>query len=144
MTPIYYLICICTYVYSTYKNLNKCYIYIYIYIHVYIIKTCITNSHICFHLYNRFAVDNTTGVITKQSNVSLDREKRDEYVLTLMARDGGGNLQTVEVTVKLKDVNDNPPIFSQSSYIGFIKENSSTFDQPVTVSVSTLNICIVQ
>ena len=134
MTPIYYLIYICTYIYSTYKNLNKCYIYIYI--HIYIIKTCFTNSHICFHLYNRFVVDNTTGVITKQRNVLLDREKRDEYVLTLMAKDGGGNLQTVEVTVKLKDVNDNPPIFSQSSYIGFIKENTSTFDQNVTVSVS--------
>ena len=56
-----------------------------------------------------------------------------------MARDGGGtggNLQTVEVTVKLKDVNDNPPQFSQSSYIGFIKENNSRFDQNVTVSVS--------
>jgi hypothetical protein len=56
-----------------------------------------------------------------------------------MARDGGGtggNLQTVEVTGKLKDVNDNPPKCSQSLYIGIIKEDNSRFDQNVTVSVS--------
>ena len=34
----------------------------------------------------------------------------------------------------MTDVNDNPPIFEQKEYVGFLKENSLAFEQPVFVS----------
>lgn len=88
-------------------------------------------------IYRRFKVDNVTGIITKQANnQTLDYEKRDEYVLTLVAKDGGGSLQPAEVIVRLTDINDNHPVFSQSSYIGSVEENTTVFDITVTVSIT--------
>ncbi|VDI57891.1 Hypothetical predicted protein, partial [Mytilus galloprovincialis] len=79
-----------------------------------------------------FYVDNVTGSITKRENISLDYEKRDEYVLTLVAKDGGGRLQLAEVIVRLDDINDNHPVFSQSSYTDFVEENVKPF--AITIS----------
>ncbi|CAG2237927.1 unnamed protein product [Mytilus edulis] len=79
-----------------------------------------------------FKVDNVTGRITKRENRSLDYEKRDEYILTFVAKDGGGRLQLAEVIVRLIDVNDNPPVFTQSSSIGFVEETVKPFE--ITVS----------
>ncbi|VDI07003.1 Hypothetical predicted protein, partial [Mytilus galloprovincialis] len=81
-----------------------------------------------------FTIDNVTGEITKRENVVLDYEKRDEYVLTLVAKDGGGSLQSAEVVVRLHDINDNPPVFSQSSYIGSIEGSDPNFEITVTAS----------
>lgn len=48
----------------------------------------------------------------------LDRETQDQYLIVLQAKDMGGHLGglsgTTTVTVKLTDVNDNPPHFTQS------------------------------
>lgn len=48
----------------------------------------------------------------------MDRESRDEYLVVLQAKDMGGHLGglsgTTTVTVKLTDVNDNPPHFRRS------------------------------
>ncbi|CAG2237928.1 CDH23 [Mytilus edulis] len=74
-----------------------------------------------------FLVNNLTGVLTKRKNVILDYEKIDEYVLILLAKDGGGNLQSAEVVVTLDDINDNPPVFLQSFYNGVIKETNKNF-----------------
>ncbi|XP_063446627.1 cadherin-23-like [Mytilus trossulus] len=79
-----------------------------------------------------FIVNNLTGVITKRKNVILDYEKIDEYVLILLAKDGGGNLQSAEVVVTLDDVNDNPPVFLQSFYNGVIKETDKNFKLTVS------------
>lgn len=50
----------------------------------------------------------------------LDRETQDQYLVVLQAKDMGGHLGglsgTTTVTVKLTDVNDNPPHFIQSEY----------------------------
>lgn len=50
----------------------------------------------------------------------LDREAQDQYLIVLQAKDMGGHLGglsgTTTVTVKLTDVNDNPPHFTQSEY----------------------------
>ncbi|XP_076075790.1 cadherin-23-like [Mytilus galloprovincialis] len=74
-----------------------------------------------------FIVNNLTGVLTKRQNVILDYEKIDEYVLILLAKDGGGNLQSAEVVVTLVDINDNPPVFLQSFYNDVIKETDKNF-----------------
>ncbi|XP_071131763.1 cadherin-related family member 1a-like [Mytilus edulis] len=79
-----------------------------------------------------FIVNNLTGVLTKRQNVILDYEKIDEYVLILLAKDGGGNLQSAEVVVTLVDINDNPPVFLQSFYNDVIKETDKNFK--ITVS----------
>ena len=74
------------------------------------------------------ALGNTTGI--------FDREKSDFHFLTAEARDdlGRGNRNTVELLIRLTDVNDNPPIFEQKEYVGFLKENNLSFEQTVFVS----------
>lgn len=86
-------------------------------------------------LYCRFIVNNLTGVLTKRQNVILDYEKIDEYVLILLAKDGGGNLQSAEVVVTLVDINDNPPVFLQSFYNDVIKETDKNFKITVSVGI---------
>uniref|UniRef100_A0A4W5NPZ1 Cadherin domain-containing protein n=1 Tax=Hucho hucho TaxID=62062 RepID=A0A4W5NPZ1_9TELE len=47
----------------------------------------------------------------------MDRETQDQYLVVLQAKDMGGHLGglsgTTTVTVRLSDVNDNPPRFTQ-------------------------------
>ncbi len=56
----------------------------------------------------------------------LDREAHSEYNVEILAMDSGvPPLKTAKtVTVKILDVNDNPPLFSQSSYNVYINENN--------------------
>ncbi len=55
----------------------------------------------------------------------LDREVHSEYNVEILAMDFGvPRLQTIKtVNVKVLDVNDNPPLFSKSSYNVYISEN---------------------
>lgn len=49
----------------------------------------------------------------------LDRESQDSYVLQVMATDSGSNIKnsaTCTVSITVKDVNDNSPLFAQSVY----------------------------
>ncbi|KAJ3595420.1 hypothetical protein NHX12_004724 [Muraenolepis orangiensis] len=50
----------------------------------------------------------------------LDRESQDQFLVVLQAKDMGGHLGglsgTTTVTVRLTDVNDNPPRFTQSKW----------------------------
>ncbi|XP_056322228.1 protocadherin gamma-C5-like isoform X9 [Danio aesculapii] len=56
----------------------------------------------------------------------LDRELNSEYNIEIQARDSGvPSLKTTKaVNVKVLDVNDNSPVFSQSSYNVYINENN--------------------
>ncbi|KAF7995558.1 hypothetical protein HCN44_006665 [Aphidius gifuensis] len=70
-----------------------------------------------------FTVDPETGdVLTK---VALDYEQNHEYKFVVTARDGAPDqrLATATVTVKVIDVEDEVPIFHQSSYEAQVKEN---------------------
>ncbi|MCJ8732079.1 hypothetical protein PDJAM_G00206790 [Pangasius djambal] len=64
-----------------------------------------------------FSVDPQTGIL-RTAVPDLDRETQDQYLVVLQAKDMGGHLGglsgTTTVTVKLTDVNDNPPHFTQS------------------------------
>nr|DAA06580.1 TPA_inf: protocadherin beta 3 [Anolis carolinensis] len=57
----------------------------------------------------------------------LDREKEPHFVLTLTAMDGGipQRTGTVQINIKILDINDNAPQFTQSEYRVKLKENCS-------------------
>ncbi|CAK1544137.1 unnamed protein product [Leptosia nina] len=70
-----------------------------------------------------FAIDNTTGLIT--TNTQLDYEETKEYAFVVTATDGAidKRLGTASVTVLVDDVSDEPPIFSQPLYSVHVPEN---------------------
>lgn len=66
----------------------------------------------------------------------MDRETRDEYLVVLQAKDMGGHLGglsgTTTITVKLSDVNDNPPHFRRSKHCCY---------QITTLLSAAFNLC---
>ncbi|XP_045383176.1 desmoglein-3 [Lemur catta] len=73
-----------------------------------------------------FVVDQNTGDINITAIV--DREETPSFLITCRALNAQG--QDVEkpliLTVKILDVNDNAPVFSQSVFMGEIEENSAS------------------
>ncbi|XP_061163889.1 protocadherin Fat 4-like [Saccostrea echinata] len=71
-----------------------------------------------------FQINSENGVISVAQ--ALDYETLDIHLLNISARDSGLHYReaTAILTVQLIDVNDNPPLFPQSHYDGYIPENS--------------------
>jgi cadherin EGF LAG seven-pass G-type receptor 1 len=71
-----------------------------------------------------FTIDSASGVI--RTNRGLDRETIAVYHLQAIAVDKGSPplSSTVEVQIKLEDVNDSPPTFPSDRITLYIKENS--------------------
>lgn len=69
---------------------------------------------------------------------ALDRETVPEYTVVIKATDAGSPPMSSQTTfvVKLSDVNDNAPIFSQASYSVDIPENNAP-NAPITVVSAT-------
>nr|XP_049610145.1 protocadherin gamma-C5 isoform X35 [Syngnathus scovelli]XP_049610156.1 protocadherin gamma-C5 isoform X36 [Syngnathus scovelli]XP_049610167.1 protocadherin gamma-C5 isoform X37 [Syngnathus scovelli]XP_049610178.1 protocadherin gamma-C5 isoform X38 [Syngnathus scovelli]XP_049610184.1 protocadherin gamma-C5 isoform X39 [Syngnathus scovelli] len=80
-------------------------------------------------------VSNHYSLVT---NGPLDREKNDQYNVEIRATDyGKPPLSSAKIIiVKLLDVNDNPPIFSQPHYTIYVKENSAPGHILCSVSAS--------
>ncbi|XP_053740146.1 cadherin-24 [Synchiropus splendidus] len=74
---------------------------------------------------SHFSVDPQTGVL-RTAVPNMDRETQDEYQVVLQAKDMGGHLGglsgTTTVTVRLSDVNDNPPHFRRSAWSFSVSE----------------------
>uniref|UniRef100_A0A3B4B968 Cadherin domain-containing protein n=1 Tax=Periophthalmus magnuspinnatus TaxID=409849 RepID=A0A3B4B968_9GOBI len=72
-----------------------------------------------------FSVDPQTGIL-RTAVPDMDRERQDTYLVVLQAKDMGGHLGglsgTTTVTVKLTDVNDSPPRFTQSTWSFSVSE----------------------
>ncbi|XP_072297080.1 uncharacterized protein cdh24b isoform X2 [Eucyclogobius newberryi] len=72
-----------------------------------------------------FSVDPQTGIL-RTAVPDMDRERQDTYLVLLQAKDMGGHLGglsgTTTVTVKLTDVNDSPPRFTQSTWSFSVSE----------------------
>ena len=75
---------------------------------------------------DRFKIDPTTGQITVKG--MLDRETEDFYELTIVGTDSGKVVKHSALTavqIFIKDVNDNIPLFAQTSLDVKIKEDTS-------------------
>ncbi|XP_070545455.1 LOW QUALITY PROTEIN: cadherin-23-like [Ptychodera flava] len=102
------------------------------------------NSRITYSITNgntehAFAVEPTTGIVRVKKH-TLDREITDQYVLTITAKDNPDNPTNArrdgtELIVNILDENDQPPVFSQTSYTGSVMENAPgipvTMDTPI-------------
>ena len=71
----------------------------------------------------RFQIDPKSGVIELRKQ--LDRETKEMYSLIIRATDQGvpSLSSTATVHVELLDVNDNPPLCNNSSYVIEVAEN---------------------
>ena len=73
---------------------------------------------------NKFAIDASTGSISVAN--PLDYDSVQKFTLNITATDMGfePKMATATLAILLTDVNDNPPRFNQSTYDGFVSENS--------------------
>ena len=65
-----------------------------------------------------FEINPDTGVI-KTAICCLDREKTPDYSLQIVATDGGGLKGTGTASIKIKDLNDQPPHFTKDEWSVF-------------------------
>ncbi|XP_010604621.1 cadherin-23 isoform X2 [Fukomys damarensis] len=85
----------------------------------------------------KFAINRSTGDIYVLS--SLDREKKDHYILTALAKDNPGDVasnrreNSVQVSIQVLDVNDCRPQFSKPQFSTSVYEN-----EPAGTSVITM------
>ncbi|XP_060526655.1 fat-like cadherin-related tumor suppressor homolog isoform X2 [Cylas formicarius] len=71
-----------------------------------------------------FAIDKHSGRL--QTRTRLDREKRKQYEIPVMASDGGGLNAFLMVRARVTDENDNPPRFLLKEYKVSIPSNFTT------------------
>ena len=96
----------------------------------------ITYSLVGGNQQRKFKIDSKSGVISVASH--LDYEKSTGYLLTLQARDGGDPplSQHATVNITVVDVNDNRPIFTQTTYTCLISEAATIGTEVVKVKLS--------
>ena len=80
-----------------------------------------------------FVIDSTTGTLTL--NGTLDFETQQSYELTVEARDNGlpSLSSTIPVSLNITDVNDSPPVFTETVFTGQVVEEQAA-------GVSVLNL----
>ncbi|XP_043106929.1 protocadherin gamma-C5-like isoform X9 [Puntigrus tetrazona] len=78
------------------------------------------------------------GLFTLMTEGLLDREAVAEYTITVTATDSGSRPRSSQESfvLRLSDVNDNPPVFSQPSYSVDIDENNAPNAPLLSVSAS--------
>uniref|UniRef100_A0A3B1K3V8 Si:dkey-1m11.6 n=1 Tax=Astyanax mexicanus TaxID=7994 RepID=A0A3B1K3V8_ASTMX len=72
---------------------------------------------------------------------SLDFEKVEAHHFVILAKDGGWFSKTgrINVTINVKDINDNPPVFTSSEYIASILENSAIGSEVIQVVATDMD-----
>lgn len=73
-----------------------------------------------------FSVDENGYVFT--NGLTFDREQRGRYVLPIRATDEGGRFSLCELIVKVKDENDNVPVFEYPFYEGNVLTSQISAD----------------
>ncbi|XP_064636197.1 protocadherin Fat 1-like isoform X4 [Lineus longissimus] len=87
------------------------------------------------NIANVFHLNTQTGWLT--TLVELDRETREKYSFTVIARDNGSPKRLSDTTVidiDISDHNDEPPVFSQKQYTGAVNEDALPGTVIVTIS----------
>ncbi|CAF0900840.1 unnamed protein product [Brachionus calyciflorus] len=94
---------------------------------------------------DRFQIEKVSGrvyTISDNPTVQLDRESIDTFYMSVEAIDGGGLRTSVQLIIKLNDLNDNAPQFtnnlknkidSNNYLIAWIEENSSKWLEQVKI-----------
>ncbi|XP_040903736.1 protocadherin gamma-A10-like [Toxotes jaculatrix] len=77
-----------------------------------------------------------TNYYSLVSDTAFDREKTEEYNITITATDSGSPhlSSAIKLHLKISDVNDNPPSFDKLIYTALITENNSPGMSIITVS----------
>uniref|UniRef100_A0A8C8CDV9 Cadherin domain-containing protein n=1 Tax=Oncorhynchus tshawytscha TaxID=74940 RepID=A0A8C8CDV9_ONCTS len=85
------------------------------------------------------SVSNNYALVT---DTSLDREKNPDYTVEIKASDSGTPSLNCRKTINVRilDVNDNPPVFSQLSYTVYVRENNAAGSIMCSVSASDPDI----
>lgn len=91
-------------------------------------------------LANIFAIDSYTGWI--RTLVPLDKEKVPEYSFQVIATDNVAQKHFARTTVyvKLKDYNDNPPVFTRNHYSGSVSEDALPGTVVTQLSTTDLDV----
>ncbi|XP_034945653.1 protein dachsous [Chelonus insularis] len=97
-----------------------------------------SSPHLLYRLnYNNksipFTIDRYSGKITLKQN--LNAEECRQYTFQVIASDGIHEAMT-DVTVKILDVNDNPPKFTQAAHFVTLSENHKDVTDIITVSAT--------
>ncbi|KAI9558883.1 hypothetical protein GHT06_015672 [Daphnia sinensis] len=86
-----------------------------------------------------FSVNASTGDLSVGVcglSTCLDYEDQDIFTLTFTAIDGGGKSTSVPLTIKIDDVNDNPPVFEQNQYRRLIQNRAIDFDPQLVLKAT--------
>ena len=67
---------------------------------------------------------------------SLDREKRASHLMAITATDSDGLRTTISVSLIVLDVNDNPPMFTQTKIMAYAIEGEAGFDNLVEIRIT--------
>ena len=88
-----------------------------------------------------FQINSETGLIQTKLSDSLDRETTSQYFLQIIAKDRGVEQRstTATVTIKIDDINDQPPVFVEKIYRVSMSENQVA-GPVVTVSATDNDI----
>ncbi|XP_066445329.1 protocadherin gamma-B1-like [Eleutherodactylus coqui] len=73
--------------------------------------------------FNLLSLDNYYKLVLK---TTIDREKASSYNITIIATDRGSPPLSSRrrIELEISDVNDNPPLFTQSTYVAYVPENN--------------------
>lgn len=100
------------------------------------------NNNGTFEISPNVAERSTSFLIRVRDNILLDYEERHSVQFQILAQELGPttNLSTtVNVTVYINDVNDNPPIFEQSMYTVELPENMTAGTKIVSVKATDID-----
>ncbi|XP_056103587.1 putative protocadherin beta-18 [Rhinichthys klamathensis goyatoka] len=102
------------------------------------VQTYILSQNKHFVLDTKSNKDRHVDIVLKNS---LDRETKEEHSLILLAVDGGNPAKsgTVVIEVRVLDINDNAPVFSQPLYKTRLSENSALGTSVIKITATDLD-----
>ncbi|XP_001653880.2 cadherin-23 isoform X1 [Aedes aegypti] len=93
---------------------------------------------------DNFEINDHTGLITVARDARLDRDSNPEsYSIVVNAIDAGFPIPetaTTTVYVKIQDVNDKPPKFTQQSYAAYVSERSNLDTEVLKVTATDTDV----